>query len=192
MNKINRFAAVALAAGAMTAATSLPASATTVIPAQENRIVYKETISQHDLGQAFRELEKSPLPRAYDKVDDTTLGVFQLSQGLSLTLPDPDTIESIDSGTQRLGAGKKSNGYWISFNQFDQNTLSNVFISAALTGAICAVPGVGGVVCALAGVAISIGVSYVHKNGVCSGNRQLYWYDVKGGSTMGCRSSAPK
>lgn len=45
--------------------------------------------------------------------------------------------------------------------------------------------------CAAIGVVVSVATTYIVKKGICSGGRKLWWYDVKSGSTVGCRSSAP-
>lgn len=168
-----------------------------VIPAPaaaaERPVATADSLSDANLAQAFREFASTDLPRESASINGETTTTFHLRTGLSLTMTHPvDTGDHGVSNDARLGAGKTKNGYWISFNQFDQNTLSNAFAAAALTTAICVIPGVGVAACAVAGVIVSVGVSYIHKSGVCSKNRELYVYDVKGGSVVECRASAPK
>jgi hypothetical protein len=96
-----------------------------------------------------------------------------------------------------LSAGRTRAGYYVGFNQFDQNTLSNTLLAAGLTAAICAIPVVGTAACVIAGLAVSVAVAYIHRSGVCSNDRTLYWWDFEQsngarGSTIGCRSSVPK
>ena len=62
---------------------------------------------------------------------------------------------------------------------------------SAIGAAICLIPGVGWAACAAIGVVVSVATTYIFKNGICSGGRKLWWYDVKGRSTVGCRSPAP-
>lgn len=78
----------------------------------------------------------------------------------------------------------------IGFDTVDQQALA-AGGGAAVGAAICLIPGVGWTACAATGVVISVATTYVFQHGICSGGRKLWWYDVKGGSTVGCRSSAP-
>lgn len=78
----------------------------------------------------------------------------------------------------------------IGFNTVDQQALA-AGGGAAIGAAICLIPGVGWAACAVIGVVVSVATTYVFQHGICSGGRKLWWYDVKGGSTVGCRSSAP-
>ncbi|GAA4684316.1 hypothetical protein GCM10025780_32850 [Frondihabitans cladoniiphilus] len=188
--------AAALACGAATLSLT-PATASSAHsaprPDQSSVIPNAPTFTPDQLEEAFREFDATGLQREYSDVDGSRRATFHLPQGVLLTLTDPEEVTPAPVDPHaRLGVGRTSSGYWFSFNQFDQNTLSNVVIAGALTAAICAIPGVGAVACALAGAVVSVGVSCVHKHGVCSNNRQLYWYDVRGGSVIECRTSAPR
>lgn len=153
------------------------------------------SISPIQYKEAFKEFEASAVPREYSVVDGTKFATFKLTKDFSLTMVAPET-DLVAPGNNvvapMLSAGGTKYGFYFGFNQFDQNVLSNAFLAAGLTAAICAIPGVGWVACVVAGIAVSVGTSYVHKNGVCSGGRTLYWWDVRGGSTIGCLSSVPR
>lgn len=185
MNFRTKLVAVTLAVCVIGSAGVLPASAEEALPAS------KREFSPSQMEQAYREFENSSLPRDYKSDGGTQSVTFHLPQGVSLTLARPEA-NSPKENASRLGAGKTRYGYWFSFNQFDQNALSNVLVAGALTAGICAIPAVGQVACALAGVVVGLAVTYIHRTGVCSRNRTLYWYDVRGGSVIQCRTSAPK
>jgi RHS repeat-associated protein len=94
-------------------------------------------------------------------------------------------------GLGLLSGGREKYGYWIGFNQFDQNVLSNAWLTFMIGGLICAIPGVGAVLCGIVGLVVGIAVSYIHRGGVCRNGRTLYWYDVRGGSTFTCGTTRP-
>ncbi|ROQ40805.1 hypothetical protein EDF46_0167 [Frondihabitans sp. PhB188] len=153
------------------------------------------TFTAAEWAQAYREFNSTELDREYSRSAGVETATFHVTPDLSLTLVNPESIGEVGeeiTRDSRLGVGKTKYGYWFSFNQFDQNVLSNTLITAGIVAAICAIPGVGAVACALAGIVVGVAVSYIHKKGVCSQKRNLYWYDVKGGSTIQCRTSAPK
>lgn len=78
----------------------------------------------------------------------------------------------------------------IGFNPVDQQALA-AGGGASVAAAIYLIAGVGWAACAAIGVVASVATTYIFKNGRCSGERKLRWYDVKCGSTVGCRSTAP-
>lgn len=174
------------------------AAATMEVPAALSSDV--PSISEHDYALAFSQFESTGVARDIVLVNGVRTVTFHLVDGYSLTMVDPETVSSSTTrGGVRpdLSAGFTQAGYYVGFNQFDQNTLSNAFLAAGLTAAICAIPGVGQVACVIAGVAVSVGVAYINRNGICSNNRTLYWWDAVDrngarGSTIACRSSVPK
>jgi len=143
--------------------------------------------------QAMHEFESTKIPRDTRTDGWVKSTTFHFDKGFTLTFSVPtDDLEGTGAASARLGIGRMKYGNWFSFNQFDQDVLSNAVAATALTSAICLIPGVGFAACAVAGLVVSIGISYIHKHGVCSKNRQMYLYDVRGGSVVECRASAPK
>jgi hypothetical protein len=165
-------------------ATTSDGLATTTLITQDQQ----QTISDADYAQAFEEFESTSVPRDSVLEGGVQVVTFHFTDTASLTMVDPASVPA----TPQLSGGRNRYGFWIGFNQFDQNVLSNAVAAATLTAAICAIPGVGTAACFVAGVAVSVGVSYVHKNGVCRNNLTLYWYDVRGGSTIRCLSGPPR
>lgn len=101
--------------------------------------------------------------------------------------------EVIDGATMEPSVSVRLKGTKVAvgFSPRDQNILKNAWLSGIITAGICAVPGVGWAACAVAGIAVSIAVSYISKRGVCSNRRWLWWYDIRNGSTIQCRSTRP-
>lgn len=121
-----------------------------------------------------------------------------------MTLPTADAVQAavdakqaeVQAGNDRIGTrvSVRVNGQYlaIGFNTLEQQMLASGS-STLLAAAICAVPAVGWVACAVVGVVVAVGTTYVTRNGVCSNGRTLWWYDSLkgGGSTIQCRSTAP-
>lgn len=198
--RLTGMAVAAVTALVLVAAGSGPAVATstvTEVPAQAPA----PRVSDYDYELAFSQFESTDVAREVSSVNGVRTVTFHLVEGFDLTMVDPDSVEASrpsDGGIRpQLSAGFTRAGYYVGFNQFDQNTLSNALLAAGITAAICAIPAVGAAACAIAGVAVSVAVAYINRNGVCSNNRTLYWYDVVAangarGSTIACRSTVPK
>jgi hypothetical protein len=121
-------------------------------------------ITQMDVDQTAAALEKELIP--YTTKADGTLTYTLGETGVHLSfVPDPSNA--------RLGGGKEKNGqFYISFNQTDQDLLMAGF-GIALGAAICGVPVVGQIACAVVGAIISLGMVFVSKYGKCAGKKQL-------------------
>lgn len=154
--------------------------------------------------EGLQELEASPIPRKVAAAGSIAGYTYILPEG-QLTLPSSAAIEAAAStsegevsGTVGSEAGMEPNisvrlkgsRVAIGFNTTEQQMLGSG-AAAALTVAICAFPFVGWLACGVASVAVAVGTAYVLRNGICSSGRTLWWYDVKGGSTIQCRSSRP-
>jgi hypothetical protein len=144
------------------------------------------------------QLEASTVPRETLTDGGNTYHRYIVNQG-ALTLPSADDVraamesgESDDLDAMRPFLEARFSGMRmaIGFNTVDQQALA-AGGGAAIAAALCVIPGVGWAACAVIGVVVSVGTTYVLRNGICSGGRKLWWYDVSGGSTVGCRSSAP-
>ncbi|MCU1527829.1 MAG: hypothetical protein JWP75_1592 [Frondihabitans sp.] len=121
-------------------------------------------ISQEELAHTVATLEHEKAPRTTSADGSVTYPLGETGVELSFT-PDPST--------SRLGGGKEKNGqFFISFNQTDQDLLMAGF-GVALGAAICAVPVVGQIACAVVGAIISFGMVFVSKYGKCAGKKQL-------------------
>lgn len=145
------------------------------------------------------QLEASPVRREPISDGGLTSYRYLVDEG-ALTLPSAADVRaaineaavtgSADAITPFLEARFSGIKMAIGFNTVDQQALA-AGGGAAIGAAICLIPGVGWAACAVVGVVVSVATTYVFKNGICSGGRKLWWYDVTGGSTVGCRSSAP-
>jgi hypothetical protein len=157
-------------------------------------------LNPHVFLEGIEQLEASGVPRQTITDDGHTYHRFVVDEG-AITLPSADDIrgaiaEAAQSGgtdgtiTPFLEARFSGIKMAIGFNTVDQQALA-AGGGAAIGAAICLIPGIGWAACAAIGVLVSVATTYIFKNGICSGGRKLWWYDVKGGSTVGCRSSAP-
>lgn len=150
--------------------------------------------------QGLEELEASQAQRNEITEDGYTFYQYVVPEG-SLTLPSAaDVREAIEADTSaavpsdvitpflevRFSGIKMAVG----FNTVDQQALA-AGAGAAIGAALCLIPGVGQVACVIIAVVVSVATTYVVANGICSGGRTLWWYDVNGGSVINCRSSAP-
>ncbi len=146
----------------MTLTTSRAASAAEVEP------VATRALSITDITPSMIEATDEALRSAGAGRSTTTDGStkYDLGNGAELTIGPDET-------TSRLGGGKEKNGqFFISFNQTDQDLLMTG-MGVALGVAICSVPVVGTVACAVVGAVISFGMVFVSKYGKCAGNKQL-------------------
>lgn len=151
--------------------------------------------------QAVREFEQTELPRVRSAKGGIEVNTYTLPRGLHLTLPTTRQLARWqDTGssepqpgevTPAISAGRTKYGYWIGFNTTDQSILASGIGGTAIAAAICAIPFVGWAACFVASVAVAVATGYLLKNGICSGGRTLYWYDMRGGSTIQCRSTKP-
>ncbi|MFJ3383418.1 MULTISPECIES: hypothetical protein [unclassified Curtobacterium] len=150
--------------------------------------------------EGIEQLEASPAPRQTFTADGHTYHRYVVDDG-AITLPSADDVRGAIAEAEKtegtngtitpfLEARFSGIKTAIGFNTVDQQALA-AGGGAAIGAAICLIPGVGWAACAAIGVVVSVATTYVFKNGICSGGRKLWWYDVKGGSTVGCRSSAP-
>lgn len=150
--------------------------------------------------EGLEQLEASAVPRQTITDDGHTYRRYVVDQG-AITLPSAHEVrEAIAEAAKSEGAPSTITPFLearfsgikmaIGFNTTDQQALA-AGGGAAIGAAICLIPGVGWAACAAIGVVVSVATTYIFKNGICSGGRKLWWYDVKGGSTVGCRSSAP-
>lgn len=150
------------------------------------------------------DLEDSEIPKAA-ATGGTMYGyTYSLPEGIELTLPSADEFRRAllvetgswtvaPKGTQTADVTVRLSGsrVAIGFSQRDQVILKSAAASTILTAAVCAIPGVGWAACAVVGFAVSVAASYVIRKGICSNGRTLWWYDVRGGSTIQCRSTRP-
>ncbi|OIH96548.1 hypothetical protein BIU90_17045 [Curtobacterium sp. MCBA15_001] len=150
--------------------------------------------------EGIEQLEASSVPRQTITEGGRTYHRFVVAEG-AITLPSADDLRGAIAETKEseradgtittfLEAHVSGIRTAIGFNTVDQQALA-AGGGAAIGAAICLIPGVGWAACAAISVVVSVATTYIFKNGICSSGRQLWWYDVNGGSTVGCRSSAP-
>lgn len=159
-----------------------------------------EALDPHVFLEGLEQLEASPVQRQTITDDRHTYNRYFVDAG-SITLPGAEDVreavqeaEKSDAAagtiTPFLEARFSGIKMAIGFNTTDQQALAGG-AATAIAAAICLIPGVGWAACTAIGVVVTVATTYIVKNGICSGGRKLWWYDVKGGSTVGCRSSAP-
>jgi len=130
---------------------------------------------------AFKELERSSIPRMVTLTPNGREVTFSTAQGLSFTMVDPASISIRPGPTPvtvepQVSGGFNPYGTWIGFSPTDQSVLIGGVGATLITAAICAVPGVGWAACTVVGVIVTVAVGYLMANGVCSGGRTLYVY----------------
>lgn len=152
--------------------------------------------------RGLEELEASSVERIEITDDGYTFYQYVVPEG-SLTMPsaadvraaiEADELASApvpsDVITPRLAVHFSGIKMAVGFNTVDQQALA-AGGGAAVAAALCLIPAVGWAACTIIGVVVGVATTYLVANGICSGGRTLWWYDVKGGSVINCRSSAP-
>ncbi|KHK97638.1 hypothetical protein LK09_10545 [Microbacterium mangrovi] len=149
-------------------------------------------------ARGLKELEASAVPRTEVHEGSETFYRYVTPQG-SVTLPSAaDYMASVDAANQttsdqnrlQISVRSKSGKWAMGFNSVDQAALASGAAAAATFG-ICLIPAVGNLACGILSVGVSVAMAYVVAHGVCSKGQMLWWYDVKGGSVVHCRSTAP-
>ncbi|MBT2483556.1 MULTISPECIES: hypothetical protein [unclassified Microbacterium] len=150
--------------------------------------------------QGLEELEASPAHRNEITEDGYTFYQYVVPEG-SLTLPsaadvraaiEADSAAEVPSDviTPFLEVRFSGIKMAVGFNTVDQQALA-AGGGAAVAAALCLIPAVGWAACTVIGIVVGVATTYLVANGICSGGRTLWWYDVDGGSVINCRSSAP-
>ncbi|MFY9713358.1 MAG: hypothetical protein WAK00_07785 [Microbacterium sp.] len=150
--------------------------------------------------QGLEELEASPAQRNKITEDGYTFYQYVVPEG-SLTLPSAADVRAAieadasaevpsDVITPFLEVRFSGIKMAVGFNTVDQQALA-AGGGAAVAAALCLIPGVGWAACTIIGIVVGVATTYLVANGICSGGRTLWWYDVDGGSVINCRSSAP-
>lgn len=158
----------------------------------------------HDLEpevflEGLEQLEASSVQREIAHDEGLSYYRYTVDAG-SLVLPRADDVRAALEAEDAARAPREFTPYLegrfsggktaVGFNTIDQQALASGG-GAAIAAAICLLPGVGWAACAVVGIVVSVTTTYLVKNGICSGGRKLWWYDVRGGSTVACRSTAP-
>jgi hypothetical protein len=156
-------------------------------------------LSPANFARALTELEASEVPHTAIQDGELTFYQYTTSQG-TITLPSAADYTASDVKATGVGSGivkpqitlhSGSGGRWaIGLNSTDQSALGSGIVTI-VTAPLCLIPGVGTVACIALEALIAIATAYVLAHGVCSKNHFLWVYDVKGGSAVGCRSTAP-
>jgi hypothetical protein len=150
--------------------------------------------------QGLEELEASPAQRNEITEDGYTFYQYVVPEG-ALTLPsaadvraaiEADSVAEVPSDviTPFLEVRFSGIKMAVGFNTVDQQALA-AGGGAAVAAALCLIPAVGWAACTVIGIVVGVATTYLVANGICSGGRTLWWYDVDGGSVINCRSSAP-
>lgn len=162
-----------------------------------------QMLSPQTFLTGLEELEASAAQRQAVILDGHTYYKYVLPEG-SLTLPSAADVRAAIDANNSVEAGKASSPtsanalavrmsgikMAVGFNTVDQQALA-AGAGALIAAGLCAIPGVGWLACAAIGVVVGVATTYLVANGICSRGRDLWWYDVSGGSTIACRSSAP-
>ncbi|KAA9107625.1 hypothetical protein [Microbacterium rhizomatis] len=149
-----------------------------------------------DLFQAaLHGLEGSDVPRTTIEADGATFYEYHFDEG-SLTFPSEATFlasaefdEAVPDPnvvTPMIEVVTRGQYVAVGLNRADQAMLLGGG-GTALGLVLCAIPGV----CVVSTILLAGAVAYLTERGLCPESQQLWWYDVQGGSTFACRSSAP-
>jgi hypothetical protein len=157
--------------------------------------VNSSSVTPDEFRTALRGLEASDVPRTVIQQYGATFYEYHFAEG-DITFPSEKTfMASASSGSAipdpdvmspMIEVVTKGQHMAIGLNRADQALLVGGG-GAALGLALCAIPGV----CPVSTILIAGAVSYLTEQGLCPEPQQLWWYDVNGGSTFACRSSAP-
>ncbi|MDF2993889.1 MAG: hypothetical protein K0S37_4403 [Microbacterium sp.] len=197
MKRSIRKAKLALAAVAVGSLITFaaPHTATAAQPVEEAAPpTSSESITQEEFREALVVIEGSDIDRTEVVIDGSMFYKYTV-EGAGLTLPSVSAFDAAATAGEVPDdvitpmAEVRSNGQYVAigFNNAEQAALAGGG-GAALQLAICAlaVPA-----CGVAIIAIAAAVGYVSANGFCGSNQLLWWYDVRGGSTVQCRSTVP-
>ena len=144
-------------------------------------------IDSATMNAALDELLTSDLSRTVTESRTDTRYVFHLPLASAENGVFDFTVVApkADAPTPRIGVGSDARGPYYLLNNFDQNLL----ISGGATiiaAALCAIPGVGWISCAVITTAVIVGGTFVSTYGVCSGGRQLKGYFFAQGNRFSC------
>lgn len=199
LRNLRKTASVILAVGVVAAAsltgTQAASAQSTEVIATSASVAQTETITPEQFQTALQGLEASDTPRTAIRAGEATLYEYHFPEG-DLTFPSEATfLASAATGETIADPGvvspmievvTKGQYMAVGLNRADQALLVGGG-GAALGLALCAIPGV----CPVSTILIAGAVAYLTERGLCPEGQQLWWYDVKGGSTFACRSSAP-
>lgn len=150
------------------AATDTPSETLDTIPVTAE----EATVTFDEYRALFDDLERSAIPRTEETVDGVREVTFQID-GFEMTLADVSKAEF----SPHLGGGIDAGGPYVTFNQVDQTALLTGG-AAALTAAICLIPAVGQVACAVAGVIVAVATVYANEYGRCPNEGDLKIYVI--------------
>lgn len=199
MRNLRKTATAILAIG-IVAASSLvgtqAATAATVEPTVESTSpAISDSVTPEQFQTALQGLEASSVPRTAIEQDGATFYEYHFTEG-DITFPSEETfLASVETGdaipdpnviSPMIEVVTKGQYMAVGLNRADQALLVGGG-GAALGLALCAIPGV----CPVSTILIAGAVAYLTERGLCPEGQQLWWYDVNGGSTFACRSSAP-
>lgn len=161
-----------------------------------------DVLDPYVFHQGLVELEGSEIPRETITEGERTFYRYAV-EGTGLTFPSATDIAADIADAEAAGEEPDPgmitpylevliNGIHtaIGLNITDQQALA-AGGGAALAVAICLIPVVGQIACVIVSVAVAVLTAYLVANGICTGGRTLWFYDVPGGSTVECRSTTP-
>lgn len=134
-------------------------------------------ITPENWDQAVEELIASDLNRVVDESSASTKYTFEVP------IDDPSVPGGIfsftvvvpkkDAITPRLGGGVDTVGVYVLLNAFDQNMLIGGG-GAAVTAALCAIPGLGWIGCGAITIAVIAAAAWVSTHGMCPKTLKAY------------------
>lgn len=174
-----------LAAGPATAAPTDTAALADSAPATDSSLISELGITEEQWHEEADRLIASDLPRTVTEVVGGTEYVFHLDideevvpGGGTFDLAfvvdaegDPDLIQPM------LGAGSDSRGAYILLNNYDQNMLIGGY-TTAIAVALCAIPAIGWVSCAVITAATVAAASWLAVNNTCPQNLKVYLFQA--------------
>lgn len=152
-----------LSLSAMQAAQAVPhASAEVPLTEQLQSSGQKQKITSETLDQPFQGLDQSDVP---PNVKGDGTGELPLDR-MELNLRDshPSVLY--------LSSEKEHTGFWLEFTQLEQDIVLNG-AGFALGAAICAIPGVGWIACAVGGAIIAGAAVVLSHNKKCDGRLRV-------------------
>jgi hypothetical protein len=138
----------------------------TVVKSTVSPLAAPPSVTPAQIAAAYAEIKASTVPRTTSVVGGITTEIFTLSNGTKLEF----TAPAVGGIHPNLSVGSNSHGLYIELNRVDQGAIATGG-AAAVGIAICAIPAVGWVLCAVVAAILAIAAFYIASYGVCPSSK---------------------
>ena len=155
------------------------AADTSAVVLPDGTTVDPSTVTEEQWADAVDDLIASDVPRTVTEKATVTEYVFHIAVDsaavpkgtfdLGIAVPKEGVIVPM------IGAGSDGRGPYVLLNNFDQNVVLSG-AGAAVTAALCAIPAIGWVSCAVITAAMVVVGVWLSQNGTCPQNLKIYLF----------------